>query len=143
MVFTYGLCGSEHEFCIIDTVSEFMNRGYVCYLEYEIILDRKRGFKLVVDVLAIKKEQRVLIEVGTLSSIHGDRLKLLKTLRPKAKIIHITQWKNFITKFDWDDLNLYPWKRESLTQDYVDQHQIEMMCMMEKGKERLRREIES
>ena len=98
----YGFCGFEHNYCIIDTVSEFMNRGFSCYLEYEIPLDnRKRGYRVVVDILAKRANEEILVEVGTLSSIHGDRLKLLRMVKPKAKIFHVTQWKNWLTRFDY------------------------------------------
>lgn len=110
MVRDYGCCHFEHDYCIVETISNLMDRGFTCYSEYEIPLDnRKRGYRVVVDIVAMRDNEEVLIEVGTLSPIHGDRLRLLKKLRPKAKIFHITQWKNWLTSFDWDTLNLYPW----------------------------------
>jgi len=93
-------CSQDHNFCIIDMVSEYMDRGYTCYVEYEIPLDnRPRGYRVVVDILALKENQEVLIEVGSLSPVHGDRIALLKKLRPTAKIIHITQWKNWVQRY--------------------------------------------
>lgn len=87
-----------------------MNRGFICYLEYEIPFDRrKRGYRVVVDIFAKRDSEEILVEVGTLSPRHGDRLKLLRMLKPKAKVVHITQWKNWLTRFDWDAVNLYPW----------------------------------
>lgn len=83
-----------------------MDRGFSCYLEHEIALDdRPRGKRAVVDILGLKEDQEVLIEVGTLSPIHGNRLVLLKKVRPEAKVIHITQWKNWLTSFDWSKQN--------------------------------------
>lgn len=109
MVMDYGFCHSEHDYCIIETISALMNRGFTCYPEYEIPLDqRKRGYRIVVDILALRDNEEILIEVGTLSHKYEDRLRFLKTLKPKAKIFHITQWKNWLTSFDWDAVNLDP-----------------------------------
>jgi hypothetical protein len=101
-----GECKREHVYCIVQTASEMIDRGFTCYLEHEIPLDdRPRGKRAVVDILALKKGQEVLIEVGSLSPAHGNRLELLKKVRPSAKVIHITQWKNWLTTFAWSKQN--------------------------------------
>jgi hypothetical protein len=91
----------NHDFCIVDVVEELMNRGYVCYLEFEVFLTVKH--KVLVDICAMKQNSVLLIEVGTLSPRkEGEHLTLLKALFPKARIIHITQWKNWgIVTYRW------------------------------------------
>jgi len=78
----------DHELCIIDEIVKLMNRNFVCYLEY-FYGDGNR----IVDILGIRKEERVMIEVGTLSQ--KNRIARLKELFPKTKIIWVQQWKNY------------------------------------------------
>lgn len=85
----------DHELCMIDEVSKLMKRGFACYIEEELRIDRKLRYRAIVDIYAIRKNKEILVEIGTLSKAHGDRLVLLKQLKPNAKIIHIHQWKNY------------------------------------------------
>jgi hypothetical protein len=91
----------DHDFCIVDIVKELVDRGYTCYLEFEVFLTIKH--KIVIDVCAMKQGSMILIEVGTLSPRkEGDRITLLKALFPSARIVHITQWKNWgIITYRW------------------------------------------
>lgn len=94
-----------HDVCVVDIVSELMDKGYTCYLEYEILFPnatKKHKQRAVVDVYAVKQEKEVIVEVGTLSPQHGDRIKQLKELMPKAKILWIHQWKNYFSVYDSD-----------------------------------------
>jgi len=92
----------NHTLCIIDVITELMKRNFACYLEYEVEIEGRR--KAVIDILAIRKEQKVIFEIGYLSQNHkGERLRLLHSLMPKAKIIHVTQMKNFIPSRDFDE----------------------------------------
>lgn len=105
-----------HEYCIIDNVIALMDRGYTCYLEYELMLDEKK--KAVVDIYGTRNDEKILIEVGYLSQIHGDRIQLLKSLIPEAKIIHVYQWKNYFSVYDRDEEYIrwqvmkYAWKKD-------------------------------
>ena len=96
---TLRLSGSNnHEYCVIDEVCKLMERGYDCYPEYEIWIGpskTKRGYRAVVDIYAIRGKQEIIVEVGTLSPSHGDRIFLLQKLKPNAKIVHVHQWKNY------------------------------------------------
>jgi len=88
----------DHELCMIDEVSKLMERGFTCYIEEELQIGpskTNREYKAVVDIYAVRKSEEILIEIGTLSVAHGDRLILLKQLKPNAMIIHIHQWKNY------------------------------------------------
>lgn len=88
----------NHDYCVIDEVCKLMDKGYSCYLEYEIPIGpskTKRGYTAVVDIYAIKEKRQILLEIGTLSASHGNRILLLKELKPHAKIIHVHQWKNY------------------------------------------------
>lgn len=102
-----GLWGNEHNYCIVEIVEKLMKQGYTCYLEHKILLGTGKGLghRLEVDIYAKKDEKEMFIEVGTLSNIHEERLALLKKLNPKAKIFHYTQWKNFLTSYDWQKEN--------------------------------------
>ena len=88
-----------------------MNKGFTCYIDYEVSLGSGKRKRLEVDVFAKKNQELILVEVGTLSYMqHGlnspkDRLKLLKQIMPTAKVIHITQWKNFLNSYDWQKQN--------------------------------------
>lgn len=85
-----------------------MDRGFICYLEYEIYINHspKDRHCFVVDILACREKEKILIEVGTLShKFAEDRLAELKKLVPEATIWHITQWKNWMTSFDWLRVN--------------------------------------
>lgn len=100
----------DHDNCIVDLASELFGRGYSVYLEFPFYLEegtKMNGKRLVVDIYAMKETEELIIEVGSLSPNHTfcpspllirqERFKLLKTLCPKAKIIHITQWKNWVS----------------------------------------------
>lgn len=89
-----------HDTCIVQTVSELIERGYSCYLEYEIVITPKT--KAVVDIYAVKDQNELLIEIGYLSLQHGNRIGLLKALMPNAKVIWIKQWKNYFSVYDCD-----------------------------------------
>jgi hypothetical protein len=88
-------------------------KGYQCTPEYELevplelqgIYDRK---KVVIDIYAQKEKKEIFIEVGFLSqnSRWTGRIELLKKLRPKAKIIHVLQWKNYLTVYDFENEKL-------------------------------------
>ena len=97
----WGLCQNEHETCIADVATEMFIRDFTVYLEHKISLLPETKKAVVVDIYAKKNEVEILIEVGTLSVIHGDRLQVLRRLKPEAKILHVTQWKNWLTSFDW------------------------------------------
>ena len=104
----YSFCRDEHNNAIVDTVVSLMDRGYKCYLEFEIFKssDLKDRHRFVVDILACRGTETILIEVGTLSqNYYEDRFAKLKQLMPRAKIWHVTQWKNWITSFDWQRVN--------------------------------------
>ena len=100
---THPFCYYEdHQYCVVAEVVSLMDHGFTCYLEYEIpFKDRK---KVVVDIYAKRGTIEFLIEVGSLSPSHvncsKERLQLLKQLMPNAKVIHITQWKNYIDSFE-------------------------------------------
>jgi hypothetical protein len=106
---SWGTTQGEHDCCIVEVASEYFSRGYDVYLEHEIPLNTGKRKRLVVDILAIKDQEKIVIEVGTLSyQCHGlmfpeDRIFLLKQVLPNTKVIHITQWKNYISQFDWRD----------------------------------------
>lgn len=102
----WGESKNEHDLCIIDIASELFIKGFDVYLEYEISLNSKRK-KLIVDIYAKRGKEKYLIEVGTLAErtefIPLNRLRYLKTLMQDAKVIHMTQWKNWINQFEWQD----------------------------------------
>ena len=87
---------SDHEMCIIDEAAKLMDRGFSCYLEYEIITPCRKYF---VDIYGVKGNKEIIIEVGTLSREtrynQESRLAELKQIMPQAKIVHIHQWKNY------------------------------------------------
>lgn len=86
----------DHQLCVVDEVVKLMDRNFVCYLEHEIPLTSDYRKKLFVDILAIKGEKKILLEIGSLSPRQeGDRFSILKSLMPNAKIIHVHQWKNY------------------------------------------------
>lgn len=114
----------DHNYCVVDEVSRLMKKGYACYLEYEIFIGptdlystckTKRGYRAAVDVYAMRGNEEVIIEVGTLSLTHGyeDRIALLKHLRPKAKIIHVHQWKNYGINGSLMRMLWYEWKERN------------------------------
>jgi hypothetical protein len=107
-----GCCGQEHNIAIKQEVKRLEKLGYVCEREYEIPLGtgKGHGHRLVVDIRATRANEELLIEVGSLSNVHGNRLQLLKKLRPHAKIVHITQWKNYLNIFDWERAEFEDWK---------------------------------
>ena len=116
MIAVYGRCSVEHQYCIVDEIVRLMDLGFRCYIEYALPLEEKKKPKrLVVDILATKDKGLKIIEVGTLSNSHPDRLKLIKSILPEATVLHITQWKNFLTNFDWDKVNL----ERSISKSYI------------------------
>lgn len=101
----------NHAYAIVDIIVELMNQGYICYPEYEFPLNEwKDRTRLVVDVYAVKRQKEILVEVGLLSNTHPDRLELLKKLKPNAKVIHVTQWKNYLNNQDWGYAEFVAWK---------------------------------
>ena len=105
--------GSDHYICCQQVAKELHKKGYVITTEYEIpvpielqkIYERK---KIVIDVHGVKAEKEILVEVGYLSqnSIFFGRIELLKKLRPKAKILHVHQWKNYLSIYDFENEKL-------------------------------------
>jgi len=112
-----------HDIAIIQTVSELMNRGFKCYLEYGISRDERHS--LFVDVYATKGNSKVIVEVGFLSQRKvGERLTLLRKLMPSAQIFHYPtlqnwrqiwqaiedeekRWKRYLAKASsFDDVNI-------------------------------------
>jgi hypothetical protein len=103
---------NDHEYCIIDVVDELITRGYRCYLEYEVSLGykgktttshnrRNRPSYIAVDIYAVRDADQIVVEVGTLAPRkEGDRMTLLRKLFPEAKLVHVTQWKNFINTWE-------------------------------------------
>lgn len=108
----------DHETCIADLAGELFSQGYSVYLEQEFTLEplvkghRERGKwirckhekKIVVDLYAQKAKDAIAIEVGYICErdwIEG-RLRFLKTLLPDTKVVHVTQWKNWIPQNDWE-----------------------------------------
>jgi hypothetical protein len=107
----------DHEQAIINCVCELMDKGYRCYLE-EIIgfSTESKHSKIQVDIYARKEEKEIIIEVGTLNEPYGiSRAEMVKKIKPKAKFIHITQWKNYgitgtellVGHFNWLMQNRY------------------------------------
>jgi len=89
-----------HDTCIVGIVSELINDDYTCYLEYDIAMTAKT--KVVLDIYAVKGQKELLVEVGYLSSQQGNRLELLKSLMPNAKVVWVKQWKNYFSVYDCD-----------------------------------------
>jgi len=111
---------SDHDYAIFDVLVELLNKEYECYPEFEIFLNEgKDRTRVVVDIYAVKGQKEILVEVGHLSLQRPDRLQLLKTLKPNAKVIHVTQWKNYITRFDFEDLRFLEWKRLNEEDDTI------------------------
>ena len=113
---------NNHYFCVIEEVVKLMNSGYTCYLEEELWIapsKTKRGYRAVVDIYAVKGKQEVLVEVGTLSVSHGDRITLLKKLKPNSKIIHVHQWKNYGITEDLIWRLHMDWKRQIAWDKYM------------------------
>jgi hypothetical protein len=80
----------------MEVAGEFFEKGYHVYYWPQIYrypndpkLSKK---KYVSDLLAIKNDDYVLIEIGFCDK---EKLLDLKRLVPSAKVLHITQWKNF------------------------------------------------
>lgn len=102
MAYGTGTCKDEHSRAIQFEVKRLTKLGYKCQTEYPIYLTtRSNRKKIVVDIRAVKVNEELLIEVGTIRNFHGNRFELLRQLRPNAKLIHITQWKNFINQYRW------------------------------------------
>lgn len=98
---------ADHDNCIVDLAAELFDRGYSVYLEFRFYLEEgtnMNGKRLIVDIYATKGTEELIIEVGSLSPTHTlclnvreERFRLLKKLCPTAKIVHVTQWKNWLT----------------------------------------------
>jgi hypothetical protein len=56
----------NHTNCIIDVVEELMNRGFICYLEQDIVTDKTKR-SIIADIYAKRQEEEIIIEVGTCS----------------------------------------------------------------------------
>ena len=111
-----GACRNEHDIAISNEVKRLENLGYHCEREHKISLGRGkngRELRVVVDIYAKRRNEELLIEVGQLSNSHGPRLELLKKLSPNAKIIHITQWKNWIPQDEWENA-FFEWRFRKL-----------------------------
>ena len=124
-----------HELCIIDNIVELMNRGYTCYPEYELAISEK--MKAIVDIYAVKGDKAILVEVGTLSQLHGNRIELLKSLMPKAKIVHIHQWKNYFSVYDCDEeyirsyVKEYAWKKDREMYALLSKNEIDVRLALD------------
>ena len=121
----------NHDFVVVEEVSKLMDRGFTCYVEEEIFIGpsrkTKRGYRAVVDIYAVRGNEEIIIEVGTLSVRHGDRLSLLHKLKPNAKIIHVHQWKNYgvndyrmwMLHYEWKSRNYFyseKFQKESISE---------------------------
>jgi len=123
---------NNHELCIIEEVTKLMKLGYTCYLEEELWVGTsktKRGCRAVVDIYATKGKQEILVEVGTLSCVHGDRIILLRKLKPNAKVVHIQQWKNYGINESLLWLLHQDWKRSVAWDKYVSSGQYHKELM--------------
>ncbi len=112
VIFPSAVGLGDHDNCIVDLASELFSKGYRVFLEYPFYLGKGKNntkLRVVVDIYALKMGNEIIAEVGTLSLTHtngigqSERIQLLKKLCPKAKIIHITQWKNWINQFEIRD----------------------------------------
>ncbi|MCJ7633902.1 hypothetical protein MUP77_16140 [Candidatus Bathyarchaeota archaeon] len=82
----------DHQVCIIDEVSSLLNRGFHCYLEYNIMEDSSNRTKgIFVDIYAVRGNEEIIIEVGTCYHLLQD----YKNVKPNAKVIFVDQWKNY------------------------------------------------
>jgi hypothetical protein len=107
-----NLADPNHLYAFIEEAAKLFSRGYRVYIEYPISL--LEGCKAVVDIYAVRGDEEVIVEVGTLSPRRGlnewkknhvERIDGLKRAKPKATIVWITQWKNFLTAYDWQKEN--------------------------------------
>lgn len=84
----------NHILCIIEVAAKLFDKGYNVYLEYKIQkypnTPNLRNMCYKADIYAVKDQQEIIIEVGSLSQ--HSKLKELKRLKPNAQIIHILQW---------------------------------------------------
>lgn len=104
---------TDHQNCCDVVAAELQKKGFAIQFEYEIPVpielqnyyERK---KAVVDIYAKKGKQEILVEVGYLSqpSLWYGRIELLKKIKPDAKIIHVLQWKNYLTCYDFENEKL-------------------------------------
>ena len=101
----------DHQLVVVEEVAKLLDRGFTCYLEYELKTLRRRLF---VDIYAVKGLERILIEVGTLSVNCENRLTKLKELMPSAKIIHVQQCKNFPIPYPKENKILIPNSKEAI-----------------------------
>ena len=82
----------DHEVCIIDEVASLLDKGFHCYLEYNIKERSSKGSKgIFVDIYAIRGDEEIIIEVGTCCHLPQE----YKNAKPKAKLIFVHQWKNY------------------------------------------------
>jgi len=137
----------DHDNCVIDLTSELLNSGYSVYLEYPFYLvdrENQNAERLVVDIYALKGNKEIIIEVGSLSPTHTsvpspifvreERFKLLKNLCPRARIIHVTQWKNWISNSEveqeWD--HQY-WKQHANIREINEDMDARLKAYLAKG----------
>jgi len=93
----------HHNLTMIEVVSELMDRGFTCYLEQEIPKDENHNVS--VDIYAVKDERELIMEIGYLSQLcKGERMRLLRTLKPDADIVHITTLANWVRINGWMSL---------------------------------------
>jgi hypothetical protein len=131
---TFSSWSGCHDSCIVDNVVSLMDRGYTCYLEYEVELGGRK--KVVIDIYAKREEKEVVIEVGYLSQSHGDRIEALKALFPKATIIHVHQWKNYFSVYDCDEEYIrqrvmrYAWQKDREMYLLLSKNAIDVRCAL-------------
>jgi len=128
----------DHDNCVVDVAAELFHKGYSVYPEYSFYLKEgtnMNGKRLVVDIYAFKGQKEIIVEVGSISASHtscvlgpvfvaDERFRLLKQLCPGAKIIHVTQWKNWMTNDEF-------WA--AWTDEYYRIHEREIEQRMEKA----------
>ena len=71
----------DHKLCTIEEVSRLMDKEYDCYLEY-------RHNHLIVDILAIKDKEQIVVEIGFLSGAL-KRLQLLRRALRHISNLHL------------------------------------------------------
>lgn len=90
----------------MEIAAEYLDRGYHVYLYPQIYRypndPKLYKLKYIPDLLVIKNDEYIIIEIGFCSK---KKLLDLRQLVPSAKIMHVTQWKNF---FSIDSLKPIP-----------------------------------
>lgn len=107
----FGTANLNHTYALIEEAGKLFDLGYSVYIEHPIPLEYG---KAIVDIYAEKDNQEIIIEIGTLSrprcmcdkwhtgkialpTDRSDRIDSLRKAKPKAKIIWVHQWKNWIS----------------------------------------------